>query len=104
MNTDATDATDASSDAPDATPTPTPTPSPVAAPTAAPPPPPRRVISLRRSRSDRWIGGVCGGIAERLGMDVTIVRLLAVLTVIFGHVITVIAYLACWALLPEDGD
>ncbi len=56
---------------------------------------------LHRSRDDRMLGGVCGGIAEYLDMDPTIVRLLAVLITLVGNVAAVIAYLVMWIAVPE---
>lgn len=60
-------------------------------------------FGFRRSVGDRWIAGVCGGIAARTGLDVTLVRVLAVLLAVFGHLVGLIAYLAAWALVPEEG-
>lgn len=52
---------------------------------------------------DRWLGGVCAGIAHRLGVDPLIIRgVFIVLTLLAG--IGVLAYGLAWALLPEpDG-
>jgi phage shock protein C len=63
---------------------------------------PADTLGFRRSVSDRWIAGVCGGIAERTGLDVGLVRVLAVLLAVFGHLVGLIAYLAAWALVPEE--
>ncbi|GAA4896837.1 PspC domain-containing protein [Actinomycetospora straminea] len=60
-------------------------------------------FGFRRSVRDRWIAGVCGGIAARTGLDVNLVRVLAVLLAVFGHLVGLIAYLAAWALVPEEG-
>ncbi len=79
--------------------------------TAAPPPRPapsnaffERMRSLQITRtSDRWIGGVAGGIAYRTGLDVALVRGIVVVLAIFGG-IGVLLYGLAWALLPEpDG-
>ncbi|WP_051476671.1 PspC domain-containing protein [Arthrobacter sp. Br18] len=52
---------------------------------------------------DRWIGGVAGGLAERTGLDVVLVRGLLVILAVFGG-IGVLLYGLAWALLPEpDG-
>jgi phage shock protein C len=61
-------------------------------------------LGFRRSVGDRWIAGVCGGIAARTGLDVNLVRVVAVLLAVFGHLIGLIAYLAAWALVPEEGS
>jgi phage shock protein PspC (stress-responsive transcriptional regulator) len=56
---------------------------------------------LRRSRSDRWLGGVCGGLSMATGLDSWIWRLiflLAVLSVGVGIGI----YLLLWIFVPEE--
>jgi phage shock protein PspC (stress-responsive transcriptional regulator) len=45
------------------------------------------------------VGGVCGGIAEWSGIDVAVVRLLAVLFMLMGH--GLILYAVAWLLLPD---
>ncbi|RLV54609.1 PspC domain-containing protein [Aeromicrobium phragmitis] len=57
---------------------------------------------LQRSRSDKWLGGVCGGIAAYTGWDVNLVRLLVVLLTVFSTGTAIIAYIAAWILLPEE--
>ena len=59
---------------------------------------PRR---LTRSTDDRMISGVCGGVAEYLGVDPTVVRIGAIILACFG--VGIVAYLVGWALIPE-GD
>jgi len=50
---------------------------------------------------DRKLAGVCGGIAEYLNVDSTVVRLVfALLTVLGGC--GIIAYLICWAIIPRQ--
>ena len=58
---------------------------------------------LTRSVIDRKLGGVCGGIAEYLDVDSTVVRVLwAVLSVVPGGIIMgVIAYFAAWFIIPD---
>ncbi|MEZ0494136.1 PspC domain-containing protein [Kineococcus sp. TBRC 1896] len=49
---------------------------------------------------DRWFAGVCGGVAERLGVDPLLVRgVLVALTVVGG--LGLAAYGVCWLLLPD---
>jgi phage shock protein C len=61
-------------------------------------------MKLTRSRSDRMIAGVCGGLAQHLGWSADRVRvayvLLSLLSVAFPGIIV---YLALWFLMPE-GD
>lgn len=55
---------------------------------------------LYRSREDKMIGGVCGGLAKYFGIDSAIVRLLAVLSLVTG--IGLIAYIVAWIVVPAD--
>ncbi|PRY14035.1 PspC domain-containing protein [Kineococcus rhizosphaerae] len=58
-----------------------------------------RSTGVRRS-PDRWFAGVCGGLAERLGIDPLLVRgVLVALTVVGG--LGLALYGACWLLLPD---
>ena len=57
---------------------------------------------LRRSREDRVLGGVAGGLADFLDIDVSLVRLAFVLTTLWGG-FGLIVYAVLWAVLPE-GD
>jgi phage shock protein PspC (stress-responsive transcriptional regulator) len=67
----------------------------------SPDPGPRR---LYRSSDDRMIAGVCAGIAEYFGIDVVIVRVIAVALVFAGGA-GLLAYLAAWLLVPNsDAD
>ena len=57
--------------------------------------------ALRRSKRDRWIGGVCGGLGAISGVDAWVWRLvftLFTLTFGFGAVI----YLLLWIFVPEE--
>jgi phage shock protein C len=58
---------------------------------------------LYRSRTDRMIGGVCGGLADYFGVDPTLVRVAAVLLGIANGV-GVIAYIILLIIVPEEGD
>ena len=64
--------------------------------------PEHRPRKLRRSRTDRWIGGVCGGIADYLNVDATLVRVAVVIIALVTTVVPVAAiYLLMMLLLPE---
>lgn len=56
---------------------------------------------LYRSRTDHKIAGVCGGIAEYLDLDPTIVRIVFVLLALFNGG-GIIAYLVCWIAMPLE--
>lgn len=60
-----------------------------------------RTKQLARRRDDRMIAGVCSGVAAYLGVDPTLVRLLAVLAGLFTFGTAVVAYVVAWALMPE---
>lgn len=62
----------------------------------------RSTVTVRRSRTDRMVAGVCGGVAARLGVDANLLRLGLVLLTVFGVGLGVIAYVAAWILLPEE--
>lgn len=58
---------------------------------------------LRRSRSDRMIAGVCGGLAKWLGWDPTVVRVLYVVVSVFSVAFPgIIVYILLWILMPEE--
>ncbi|NLE76650.1 MAG: PspC domain-containing protein [Chloroflexi bacterium] len=57
---------------------------------------------LYRSRSDKMVGGVCGGLANYLNIDVVLVRLFFVLLAI-GDGIGVLLYLILWVVVPPEG-
>jgi phage shock protein PspC (stress-responsive transcriptional regulator) len=60
---------------------------------------------LRRSRHDKMIAGVCGGIAEWLGWDPTVVRLSYVLLSILSAAFPgLLVYLILWVLTPQAED
>lgn len=56
---------------------------------------------LYRSRKDRILGGVCGGIAEYFGLDPSLVRIVAVLLILVGGG-AILAYIIAWILIPEE--
>ncbi|HEY0957041.1 MAG TPA: PspC domain-containing protein [Roseateles sp.] len=65
-------------------------------------PPAATVVNgLRRSRLDRWLGGVCGGIGRATGVDSWIWRLIfSVLFLAFGS--GILLYILLWIFVPEE--
>ena len=60
--------------------------------------------SLRRSRSNRMVAGVVAGLADYMGIDVTLARVLYVVgSVISAAFPGAIVYIVLWAIVPE-GD
>ena len=58
---------------------------------------------LHRSRTDKMIGGVCGGLGEYFGVDPTIVRVVWVAITLFGGA-GILAYLILWIIMPLDPE
>ena len=56
---------------------------------------------LRRPATDRWIAGVCGGIARLTGVESWIWRMLFVLGLVFGG-FTVFVYVVLWIFVPRE--
>jgi phage shock protein C len=57
---------------------------------------------LIRRTDDKVIGGVCAGLADYLGVDATLVRVLAVVAALFSLGTVVVAYVVAWALMPTE--
>jgi phage shock protein C len=57
---------------------------------------------LRRSRDDRMVAGVCGGIAKMFGVDAALVRILLVAATLLGFGTGAVLYLICWLVVPEE--
>ncbi len=55
---------------------------------------------LFRSKQDRMLAGVCGGLAEYFDIDPTIVRLLFVVGVLAG--VSPVVYVLMWIVMPEE--
>lgn len=65
-------------------------------------PDPKPYRRLRRSQSERMLAGVCGGLADYLRVDPTLVRVgFAVLAIITWGV-ALLAYLVAWVIMPEE--
>jgi len=58
---------------------------------------------LYRSNEDRWLAGVCGGIAEYFDVDSTLIR---VLFILFSFVVGggLIIYIILWLVMPPEPD
>ena len=60
---------------------------------------------LRRTRDERVVAGVCGGLAEWLGWDVTLVRLLYVAVSVLSTAFPgILVYIVLWILIPEERE
>jgi phage shock protein PspC (stress-responsive transcriptional regulator) len=63
----------------------------------------RDLARIRRSRTDRKVAGVAGGLGRHLDIDPVILRVAFVVLTFFGGV-GLLVYVALWLLLPEDGS
>ncbi len=61
------------------------------------------INTLRRSINDRWVGGVCGGLAKLTGVESWIYRLLFVVAILFGG-FGFIPYILLWIFVPPEGS
>lgn len=58
---------------------------------------------ITRSRSDRMLGGVAGGMAAYFGIDPLIVRIIFAVLALFNG-LGIILYVALWLIVPNDGS
>lgn len=56
---------------------------------------------LQRSTEDRWIGGVCGGLADYTGVDAGLIRLIVAVATILGFGSLIVAYVVAWVIMPK---
>jgi len=59
------------------------------------------INALRRSRNDRWVAGVCGGLANATGMASWAWRLAFAILTLFGGV-GVVGYVLLWVFVPSE--
>ncbi len=59
---------------------------------------------LYRSKKDRMIAGVCGGLAEYFKIDPVIVRVIAALLLLPGGLPGLLPYLLFWVIVPEKSE
>lgn len=57
---------------------------------------------LTRSRSDRMLAGVCGGLANYFGLDPSLVRIGYALLTFFTVFADIPVYLIMWLIVPEE--
>ncbi|HET6987869.1 MAG TPA: PspC domain-containing protein [Kribbella sp.] len=62
----------------------------------------QNVQSWQRSRSDRWVAGVCGGMGRALNIDPVLIRVVMAVLIISGP--GIIFYIAAWVLMPDEGS
>lgn len=60
-------------------------------------------FNIYRSKKNRVVAGVCGGLAEYLNIDAIIIRIIFFLIILYGGS-GILLYLALWLLLPEENS
>src|SRR4051812_15361721 len=63
----------------------------------------RDVSRLRRSKNDRYIAGVAGGLGRHFDIDPTIIRVVLAVLTFFGGA-GILVYGVIWLFVPEDGE
>ena len=56
---------------------------------------------LVRTMDDKMVAGVCGGLARYLGVDPTLVRVAAVIALVFAFPAAMVGYVLAWAITPS---
>ena len=56
---------------------------------------------LYRSKTNRQVAGVCGGLAEHFNLDATLIRILFVVLAVLGGS-GVVLYVAMWIIVPKE--
>lgn len=57
---------------------------------------------LKLSNDDKWIAGVCGGIAKKFGIDSDVLRIITVILFLCPYVPVVLIYIILWIIMPEN--
>ena len=59
---------------------------------------------LVRSRKGRMVAGICAGIADYFGLDVTLVRVIVTVVSVITGGTGALAYLVAWMIIPGEGE
>lgn len=59
---------------------------------------------LYRSKKDKMIAGVCGGLAEYFGIDPVIIRIIAFVLLLPGGVPGLLPYVVLWVVVPKNPE
>jgi len=59
---------------------------------------------LVRPRQGRMVAGICAGIAEYFGLDVSLVRVIVAVVSVLTSGAGALAYLAAWMIIPDEGE
>lgn len=59
---------------------------------------------LTRNPDDKWIAGVCGGIADYTGIDANVIRLVVAICTVLGAGSLILGYIVAWILMPKRSN
>jgi len=59
---------------------------------------------LYRSRNNKILAGICGGVGDYLNIDPVIIRIIALLLLFFSFGFAILLYLCSWVLIPLEPD
>ena len=59
---------------------------------------------LMRSRQNKMIAGICGGLGEYFGVDASLIRVMIAIIALFAHAmwILIALYIICWIIIPAN--
>ena len=57
--------------------------------------------AIRRSRTNRSIAGICGGLGKYFGIDPTLLRIITLILILFGG-LSIWVYIILWIVIPEE--
>ena len=59
---------------------------------------------LYRSKKEQMLGGICGGLAEYLDVDPSIIRLVFVVLIVLSWGLFLLVYIAAWVIVPVSPE
>ena len=62
----------------------------------------RYMGKMRLSDDDKWIAGVCGGIAKKFGIDSDVLRIITVILFLCPYVPVGLIYIILWIIMPSN--
>jgi phage shock protein C len=59
---------------------------------------------LYRSKKEQMLGGICGGFAEYIDVDPSIIRLVLVVLIVLSWGLFILVYIAAWIIIPASPE
>jgi phage shock protein C len=59
---------------------------------------------LYRSKKEQMLGGICGGLAEYIDVDPSIIRLVLVVLIVLSWGLFILVYIAAWIIIPASPE